>query len=89
MFLQIIDDAEALPIFSDLLKGDFPDEQGMAAKALWNLSFDKDVATQIREYPEMMQTLEKLRSSYDKTVVRNVNGLLFVLKGENDVSKRK
>ncbi|KAK3095310.1 hypothetical protein FSP39_013076, partial [Pinctada imbricata] len=80
-------DAESLPIFLDLLKGEFPEEQAIAAKALWNLSFDKDVATKIKEHPEMMESLEKLKSSYDKSVQRNVNGLLFVLKGENDVSK--
>ena len=87
-FLQIVD-AGALPIFLDMLKGDHVEEQAITARALWTLSFDKDVCQQIIEFPEMMERLETLRSSVDKEVAKNVNGALFVLKGENDVSKRK
>ena len=87
-FLQIVD-AGALPIFLDMLKGDHVEEQAITARALWTLSFDKDVCQQIIEFPEMMERLETLRSSGDKEVAKNVNGALFVLKGENDVSKRK
>ena len=86
--LQIVD-AGALPIFLDMLKGDHVEEQAITARALWTLSFDKDVCQQIIEFPEMMERLEALRSSGDKEVAKNVNGALFVLKGENDVSKRK
>nr|XP_022304912.1 uncharacterized protein LOC111111976 isoform X2 [Crassostrea virginica] len=81
-------DAGALPIFLDMLKGDHVEEQAITARALWTLSFDKDVCQQIIEFPEMMERLEALRSSGDKEVTKNVNGALFVLKGENDVSKR-
>lgn len=86
--LQIVD-AGALPVFLTMLKGSHKEEQSNAARAIWTLSFDKEVCQQIVEFPEMMETLEALKTSQDKEVVKNVNGALFVLKGENDVSKRK
>lgn len=86
--LQIVD-AGALPVFLTMLKGSHKEEQANAARAIWTLSFDKEVCQQIVEFPEMMETLESLKTSQDKEVVKNVNGALFVLKGENDVSKRK
>lgn len=86
--LQIVD-AGALPVFLTMLKGSHKEEQANAARAIWTLSFDKEVCQQIVEFPEMMETLEALKTSQDKEVVKNVNGALFVLKGENDVSKRK
>lgn len=85
---QIVD-AGALPVFLTMLKGSHKEEQANAARAIWTLSFDKEVCQQIVEFPEMMETLEALKTSQDKEVVKNVNGALFVLKGENDVSKRK
>lgn len=81
-------DAGALPVFLTMLKGSHKEEQANAARAIWTLSFDKEVCQQIVEFPEMMETLESLKTSQDKEVVKNVNGALFVLKGENDVSKR-
>lgn len=87
-WLQIVD-AGALPVFLTMLKGSHKEEQANAARAIWTLSFDKEVCQQIVEFPEMMETLESLKTSQDKEVVKNVNGALFVLKGENDVSKRK
>jgi hypothetical protein len=85
---QLID-AGALPVLLQMLKGEHSEEQAITATAIWTLSFDKEVLQQIVEFPEMLESLEKLKSSQDKEVSKNVNGALFVLKGENDVSKRK
>ena len=65
------------------------EEQTVSTKAIWTLSFDKDVAQKIREFEDMMPTLEKLTASPDKNVEKNAKGALFVLKGENDVKNRK
>ncbi|XP_033724963.1 uncharacterized protein LOC117314961 isoform X1 [Pecten maximus] len=81
-------EAGALPIFMKMLKSESVEEHAVTARALWTLSFDKDVCQQIVEYPDMMTSIEKLRESSDSDVRKNVNGALFVLKGENDVSKR-
>lgn len=72
-----------------MLKRDSIDEQTVATKAVWTLSFDKDVAQKIREFEDLMPTLEKLTGSPDKNVEKNAKGALFVLKGENDVKNRK
>ncbi|XP_062585822.1 uncharacterized protein LOC134247482, partial [Saccostrea cucullata] len=81
-------EAGALPVFLEMLKGEHTEEQAITARAIWNLSFDKEVCQQIVEYPEMIERLESLTNSQDKIVAKNVSGALFVLKGENDVSKR-
>ncbi|XP_069101949.1 uncharacterized protein [Argopecten irradians] len=81
-------DAGALPIFMKMLTGESDEEKAATARALWTLSFDKEVCQKIVEYPDLMTTLDKLRDSSDSDVRKNVNGALFVLKGENDVSKR-
>ncbi|XP_060073449.1 uncharacterized protein LOC132553238 [Ylistrum balloti] len=81
-------EAGALPIFMKMLKSDSDEEHVVTARAIWTLSFDKDVCQQIVDHPDMMTSLEKLRESGDSEVRKNVNGALFVLKGENDVSKR-
>ncbi|XP_048750552.1 uncharacterized protein LOC125662391 isoform X2 [Ostrea edulis] len=81
-------DAGALPVLLQMLKGEHSEEQAITSRAIWTLSFDKEVCQQIVEFPEMLERLESLKSSQDKEVLKNVNGALFVLKGENDVSKR-
>lgn len=88
MFIQIID-AGALPVFLNMLKSENEEDQAMTARAIWTLAFDKDVLQSITQYEEMMPTLEKLKDSPNKDVQKNVNGALFVLKGENDVSNRE
>ncbi|XP_063437070.1 uncharacterized protein LOC134718461 [Mytilus trossulus] len=81
-------DAGALPLLLRMLKQDNIEEQAVASKALWTLSFDKDVAQKIRDFEDLMPTLEKLSNSQDKNVEKNCKGALFVLKGENDVKNR-
>ncbi|XP_076082164.1 uncharacterized protein LOC143052889 isoform X2 [Mytilus galloprovincialis] len=81
-------DAGALPLLLRMLKQDNIEEQAVASKALWTLSFDKDVAQKIRDFEDLMPTLEKLSGSQDKNVEKNCKGALFVLKGENDVKNR-
>ncbi|CAG2254850.1 unnamed protein product [Mytilus edulis] len=82
-------DAGALPLLLRILKQDNIEEQAVASKALWTLSFDKDVAQKIRDFANLMPLLEKLSGSQDKNVEKNCKGALFVLKGENDVKNRK
>ncbi|CAG2223110.1 unnamed protein product [Mytilus edulis] len=81
-------DAGALPLLLRMLKQENIEEQAVASKALWTLSFDKDVAQKIRDFEDLMPTLEKLSNSQDKNVEKNCKGALFVLKGENDVKNR-
>ncbi|XP_071141109.1 uncharacterized protein [Mytilus edulis] len=81
-------DAGALPLLLRMIKQENIEEQAVASKALWTLSFDKDVAQKIRDFEDLMPTLEKLSNSQDKNVEKNCKGALFVLKGENDVKNR-
>ncbi|CAC5411830.1 unnamed protein product [Mytilus coruscus] len=81
-------DAGALPLLLKMLKQENIEEQAVASKALWTLSFDKDVVQKIRDFEDVMPTLEKLSGSQDKNVEKNCKGALFVLKGENDVKNR-
>lgn len=62
-------------------------EQGSAARVIWTLAFDKNVRQKILENTEVISTLEKLCDSTNKSVQTNANGALWVIKGENEVSR--
>lgn len=71
-----------------MLKEKFVKEQAITAKVIWLLSFEKDVREKIKSFEGMMESLEDLKKSQDEKVGEYVNGALFVLKEQNDVSKR-
>ena len=71
-----------------MLKDKFVKEQAISAKVIWLLSFDKDVREKIKSFDGMMECLEDLQKSQNDKVGKYVNGALFVLKEQNDVSKR-
>lgn len=77
----------ALPLFLKMLQHDDVREQGAAARVVWTLAFDKDVRVKVLENTELISMLEKLTDSTNKSVQTNANGALWVLKGENDVSR--
>lgn len=77
-----------MPVFLKILKDKFVKEQAITAKVIWLLSFEKDVREKIKSFKGMMEILEDLKTSEDEKVGKYVNGALFVLKEQNDVSKR-
>lgn len=84
--MKIIEEG-ALPLFLKMLQHDDVREQSSAARIIWTLSFDKDVRQKIHEFPELVPTLEKLTESTNKSLQTNTTGALWVIRGDNDVSK--
>ena len=74
-------------MFVRMLQHDDVREQGSAARVIWTLAFDKDVRVKLLEHTELITTLEKLCDSTNKSVQTNTNGALWVIKGENEVSR--
>ena len=70
-----------------MLQHDDVREQSSAARIIWTLSFDKDVRQKINEFPELVPTLGKLTESTNKSLQTNTMGALWVIRGDNDVSK--
>ena len=83
---QIIEEG-ALALFLKMLQHDDVREQSSAARIIWTLSFDKDVRQKINDFPELVPTLEKLTESTNKSLQTNTTGALWVIRGDNDVSK--
>lgn len=83
---QIIEE-DALPNFLRMLQHDDVREQSTTARAIWTLSFDKHVRDRIVEFPELVPSLEKLKESTNKNVQGHAKGALWIINGENDVSK--
>lgn len=73
----------ALPLLVEMLKYEKNvEEQMAAARTIWVLSFDKEVAQNIKDEPEMMETLEALSKSEHAKLKKFASGALWVLKGE-------
>ena len=83
---QIVDEG-ALPLFLKMLQHDDVREQSSAARIIWTLSFDKDVRQKIKDFPELVPILEKLTESTNKSLQNNASGALWVIRGDNDVTK--
>lgn len=75
-FWQILE-AGALPIFEAILNLDKPEEQALTARVLWTMTFDDDVATHVKSSKTLLDRLQMLSKSSDKTVKNNVKGLLY------------
>lgn len=80
LLLSQIIDAGALPVFLKILNDNHPEDQVITARAIWSLSFDDGVCQQIKEFPNMKQKLEDLKSSKDEEIAENVNGTLYVFR---------
>jgi len=83
---QIIEE-NSIPLFLKMLQQDNVREQSSAARVIWTLAFDKDVRPKILENVEIMAALQKLSESTNKSVQNNAGGALWVLKGENEISR--
>ena len=83
---QIIEEG-ALPLFLKMLQHDDVREQSSAARIIWTLSFDKDVRQKIKDFPELVPIIEKLTESTNKSLQTNTTGALWVIRGDNDVSR--
>ena len=83
---QIVDEG-ALPLFLKMLQHDDVREQSSSARIIWTLSFDKDVRQKIKDFPELVPILEKLTESTNKSLQNNASGALWVIRGDNDVTK--
>ncbi|XP_052267989.1 uncharacterized protein LOC127869450 isoform X1 [Dreissena polymorpha] len=84
--MKIIEE-DALPQFIKMLKHEDVREQSSAARIVWTLAFDKDVRQKLVENEELMTLLKKLGDSTNKSLQTNANGALWVIKGENEVSR--
>ena len=60
------------------------EEQLVAARTIWNLSFDQDVNEKIMEEPECLTALEKLTVSSNKALNKMAEGALWKIKGEGN-----
>ncbi|XP_055872747.1 uncharacterized protein LOC106059484 isoform X3 [Biomphalaria glabrata] len=74
----------ALSDFTQMLRHTDPREQSSAAECLWTLAFDKTVRQTIVESPDLVPALEELKNSENSLVKNNVQGALWMIKGEND-----
>ncbi|XP_076081658.1 uncharacterized protein LOC143052497 isoform X1 [Mytilus galloprovincialis] len=70
-------EAGALPIFQTILDLDKPEEQALTARVLWTMTFDDDVAKEVKSSKALLDKLEILSKSSDKAVRSNVKGLLY------------
>lgn len=70
-----------------MLQHDDVREQSSAGRIIWTLSFDKDVRHKLIENTDLIATLEKLTESTNKSVQQNASGALWIIKGENDISR--
>ena len=59
------------------------EEQLVAARTIWNLSFDKDVKQKIVEEPGCLVALEKLKVSSNTNVKKMASGALWSIRGQN------
>lgn len=84
--MKIVEEG-ALPLFLKMLQHDDVREQSSAARIIWTLSFDKDVRQKIKDFPELVPILEKLTESTNKSLQTNTTGALWVIRGDNDVSR--
>ncbi|VDH92168.1 Hypothetical predicted protein [Mytilus galloprovincialis] len=73
----VILEAGALSTFETILNLDKPDEQALTARVLWTMTFDDDVATELKSSNNLLDRLEVLSKSPDKAVKNNVKGLLY------------
>lgn len=76
VIFQILE-AGALPIFQTILDLDKPEEQALTARVLWTMTFDDDVAKEVKSSKALLDKLEILSKSSDKAVRSNVKGLLY------------
>ncbi|ELU05218.1 hypothetical protein CAPTEDRAFT_180933 [Capitella teleta] len=65
------------------------EEQMSAAKTLWVLSFDKEVAQNIREEEGIMELLEKLSKHDNVKLCKLCNGALWILKEKAGVREQE
>ncbi|XP_052084596.1 uncharacterized protein LOC127721827 isoform X2 [Mytilus californianus] len=72
-------EAGALPIFQTILDLDKPEEQALTARVLWTMTFDDDVAKEVKSSKALLDKLQILSKSSDKAVRSNVKGLLYNL----------
>ncbi|CAC5419666.1 unnamed protein product [Mytilus coruscus] len=70
-------EAGALPIFQTIFNLDKPEEQTLTARVLWTMTFDDDVAKEVKASKALLDKLEILSKSSDKAVRSNVKGLLY------------
>ncbi|XP_052786989.1 uncharacterized protein LOC128222153 isoform X2 [Mya arenaria] len=84
--MKIIEE-NALPSFLKMLQHEDVREQSSAARVIWTLAFDKDVRKQFLNNEELMTILQKLTESTNKSVQTNASGALWVIKGENEISR--
>ncbi|XP_076081662.1 uncharacterized protein LOC143052499 [Mytilus galloprovincialis] len=70
-------EAGALSTFETILNLDKPEEQALTARVLWTMTFDDDVATELKSSNNLLDRLEVLSKSQDKAVKNNVKGLLY------------
>ena len=54
----------------------------MAARTIWNLSFDADVKQKIIEEPGCVSAIEKLANSKNQGVKKMAKGAMWKIKGE-------
>ncbi|CAL1539187.1 unnamed protein product, partial [Lymnaea stagnalis] len=74
----------ALSVFTDVLNSSHVLEQAACVECIWTLAFNEKARTAIIAYPGLVDAIEKLGSSEDATVRKNVEGALWVIRGNND-----
>lgn len=84
--MRIVEEG-AVPLFLLMLQHEDVREQSSAGRIIWTLSFDKEVRHKLIENTDLISTLEKLTESTNKSVQQNANGALWIIKGENDISR--
>lgn len=80
---QIIEEG-ALEDFVQMLHFTDLREQANTAECLWTLTFDKTVRQTIIDFPDLVPALEELKNSENPLVKNNVQGALWMIRGEND-----
>ncbi|XP_064596403.1 uncharacterized protein LOC135463013 [Liolophura sinensis] len=85
--IKIVEEG-ALQSFLIMLQHDDIREESMAARAIWTLSFDKNVRQKILEMTELIDMLEKMTQSPDENLSKSCIGALWVIREEADNPNR-
>ncbi|KAK6179294.1 hypothetical protein SNE40_011688 [Patella caerulea] len=78
-------EGKALKAFYRMLNGSDIKQQINAAKCVWTLAFKKEARKQIKEYKELVSTLQRLeKEETNRELLQNVKGALWVLFDKGD-----
>ena len=83
LYHQLVDNG-ALPVLVQMMEYTDEEEQYVAARTVWTLSFDAGVKQRIVEEPGCVVALEKLSISSDSRVRKAAQGCLWKIREDDN-----